>query len=126
MPQMLMQLIVLLSWVAIPVAFICVVDDWFFRPRRQIAAAPNPAKDPMPLTIAYAVLPVLIGAGVLRLLFADRLDFSAVLVLITVVTGLVWWIDSLVFSRLRSSAARTSGKDPAAIALPGTVDYARS
>jgi signal peptidase I len=126
MHPLLMQLIVVLSWVAIPVALVCVIDDWFFRPRRQIAALPNTVKDPMPLSVAYAVLPVLIGAGVLRLLFADRLDFSAVLVLITVVTGAVWWIDSMVFAKMRASAASGSGKDPAAVSLPGTVDYARS
>jgi signal peptidase I len=126
MPQMLMQLIVLLSWVAIPVAAICVVDDWFLRPRRQLSAAPQPARDPVLLSIAYGALPFLVGAGVLRLLFADRLDFSAVLVLITVVTGIVWWLDALIFSKMRASAASKSGKDLAHVSLPGTVDYARS
>jgi signal peptidase I len=123
---MLMKLIVVLSWIAIPVAALCVVDDWFFRPRRQLAAAPQPAQDPVWLTFAYRALPFLVGAGVLRLLFADRLDFSAVLVLITVVTGLVWLLDSLIFRKQRAVAAKVAGKDLAVITLPGTVDYARS
>lgn len=123
---MLMNLVMVLSWIAIPVAAICVVDDWFIRPRRQLKAAPQSARDPVLLTAAYRALPFLVGAGVLRLLFADRLDFSAVLVLITAVTGLVWWLDSLIFRKQRAAAARAAGKDLAVITLPGTVDYARS
>jgi signal peptidase I len=123
---MLMNLIVLLSWLAIPVGILAVIDDWFLRPRRQIAAAPQPARDPAVLTLAYRVLPVLIGAAVLRLLVAERLDFSAVLLLITLITGVVWWLDTLLFRRWRDTAARTAGKDPAVATEPGTVDYARS
>jgi signal peptidase I len=123
---MLMKLIMLLSWAAIPVALICVVDDWFLRPKRQLAAAPQPARDPVLLQFCYRALPVLVAAGVIRLLVADRLDFSAVLVLITVVTGLVWWLDSLLFAKQRVAAVKASGKDLAGVSLPGTVDYARS
>jgi hypothetical protein len=123
---MLLQLIMVLSWVALPVSVICVVDDWFIRPRRQLKAAPNPAPDPAFLRLAYMALPFLVAAAVLRLLFADRLDFSAVLVLITAVTGLVWWLDSLIFRKLREANARKAGKELAAVTLPGTVDYARS
>jgi signal peptidase I len=123
---MLMKLIMLLSWAAIPVALVCVVDDWFLRPKRQLAAAPQPAPDPPLLTFCYRVLPILVVAGVIRLLVADRLDFSAVLVLITVLTGLVWWLDHLVFAQKRAAAVKASGKDLASVTLPGTVDYARS
>ncbi len=103
--QMLMKLVVALSWLAIPVTILCVVDDWFLRPKRQLAAAPQPAADPVLLKICYGALPFLIGAGVLRLLFADRLDFSAVLVLITAVTGIVWWLDAMIFAKQRAAAA---------------------
>ena len=82
--QMLMKLIMLLSWAAIPVALLCVVDDWFLRPKRQLAAAPQPAPDPPLLRLCYTALPVFVIAGVIRLLVADRLDFSAVLVLIII------------------------------------------
>jgi signal peptidase I len=124
--QMLMKLIVLLSWAAIPVAVLCVVDDWFLRPKRQLASAPQPAPDPGLLRLCYTLLPIFVIAGVIRLLVADRLDFSAVLVLITVVTGLVWWVDHLVFAKQRAAAVKASGKDLASVTLPGTVDYARS
>ena len=123
---MLMKLIVLLSWAAIPVALVCVVDDWFLRPKRQLAAAPQPAPDPPLLTFCYRALPIFVVAGVIRLLVADRLDFSAVLVLITVLTGIVWWLDHLLFAKKRAAAVTASGKDLASVTLPGTVDYARS
>ena len=42
------------------------------------------------MTLLYTALPVLIIAAVLRLLLAERLDFSAVLLGITVLTGVVW------------------------------------
>src|SRR6185312_14897758 len=124
---MLMNFIVLLSWLAIPVGLLAVIDDWFLRPRRQLAPnAQAGGKDPVLVAIAYGVLPVLIIAAVLRLLLAERLDFSAVLLLITVVTGLIWWIDVLFLRRRRASAALHAGKEPSSVSEPGTVDYARS
>jgi signal peptidase I len=117
----LMPFIVLLSWLALPAGVICVVDDWLLRPQRP------PAGEDAPLMrVLYWVLPFLIGAAVVRLLLAERLDFSAVLLTITVVTGLVWAFDSSVLRPRRAAAARAAGQDPAAIAEPGTVDYARS
>jgi signal peptidase I len=124
---MIMNFIVLLSWLAIPVGLLAVIDDWFLRPHRQLASgAQGGAKDPVLVSIAYGVLPVLIIAAVLRLLLAERLDFSAVLLLITVVTGLIWWIDVLFLRRRRASAALQAGKEPSSVSEPGTVDYARS
>ena len=34
-----MRLVELASWLAIPVSLVCIVDDWFLRPRRHIAAS---------------------------------------------------------------------------------------
>jgi signal peptidase I len=69
---------------------------------------------------------VLIACAVLRLLVAERLDFSAVLLAITVLTGVVWAVDHWLLRPQRAAAARAAGKDPAQIPEPGTVDYARS
>src|SRR4051812_3753335 len=110
---MLMNLIVLLSWFALPVGAFAILDDWFLRPRRQIAVAPQPVRDPKLATFAYRVLPIFIGAAVLRLLVAERLDFSAVLLLITVITGVIWGLDSLLFRKGRDKAALAAGKDVA-------------
>jgi signal peptidase I len=123
---MLMQVITALAWIAIPATFIGVVDDWFLRPRRQLAAAPQIARDPPFIIAVYYALPVLIIAGVVRLLSAEELDFSAVLLLIAVVTGIIWLADVVLFRRFRANAARASGKSLNDIPEPGTVDYARS
>jgi signal peptidase I len=126
MPPILMQLILALSWLALPVGLLCVIDDWFLRPRRQIAAAPKPAADSGAMSLAYLLLPVLVGAAVVRLLVAEEIDFSGLLVAISAVTGLVWGLDVWVLRARRRAAAASVGKDPAAIPEPGTVDYARS
>lgn len=123
---MFLQLVSLLAWFAPPVALLCVIDDWFFRPRRQIAASPNPPLDPPVIRIAYMVLPVLVISAVIRLLVSERLDFSLVLVIIAAVSGVVWAIDSLLFRPSRVRRAAAAGKDFASIPEPGTVDYARS
>jgi signal peptidase I len=128
MLQSLMPLIILMSWLALPVTLICIVDDWFLRPRRTFAAAPGAqvVRDGTFMTLLYSALPVLIIAAVLRLLLAERLDFSAVLLAITVLTGVVWACDARLFRPRREAAARAAGRDPAQVPEPGTVDYARS
>ena len=55
----------LLSLFTLPVALVCVIDDWFLRPRRQVRApAGAPAKDPVLMRVLYAALPVLVLATV--------------------------------------------------------------
>src|SRR5579863_8885896 len=128
MLQSLMPLIDLLSLLALPVTLVCIVDDWFLRPRRTLAAPPGAqvVRDSTLMTLLYTALPVLLIAAVVRLLVSESLDFSAVLLGITVVTGIVWGIDSWLFKPRRLAAAQAAGRDPALVAEPGTVDYARS
>src|SRR5579883_2610861 len=106
MPPLLMQVIQALSWLALPVGLLCVVDDWFLRPRRQITAAPQPVADSALMSLAYHLLPILIGAAVVRLLVAEQLDFSVVLVAISAVTGVIWAADAWVLRRQRRAAAK--------------------
>ena len=124
MPPFVMQLIVFLAWLAIPVGLLCVVDDWLYRPRRVLAAEPPP--DPAFIALCYRVLPVLLVAVVVRLLLAAAVNFSAVLLVICAVTGIVWLIDASVLARRRLAMARVAGRDPAELPVPVTVDYARS
>jgi signal peptidase I len=123
---MFMQIIVALSWLALPVGLVCLVDDWFVRPRRQIAALPQPVRDPPFIAFAYHALPILVAAAVLRLLVAERLDFALVLSLITILTGIIWWLDVVWLRGRRAARVRAAGQDPALVPEPATVDYARS
>src|SRR5579862_3390869 len=126
MPLALAQILRALSWLALPVGLLCVLDDWLLRPRRQLAIAPKSAADPRALSLAYGVLPILIGAAVLHLFLLEQLDFSAVLLAIAAVTALIWGADALLLGPLRRKAARAAGRDPQTLSEPRTVDYARS
>src|SRR4029077_8636279 len=126
MLQTLMPLIVLLSWLALPVTLLCIVDDSLLRPPRVIASGLQSVRDGALMRVLYGALPVLIACAVLRLLLAERLDFSAVLLAITVLTGLVWGLDAALLAPRRTAAARAGGRAPMLTAEPGTVDYARS
>ena len=123
---MFQQIAQLLTWVAFVAVPIAIIDDWFLRPRRRIAALPAAATDPGWLRALYAVLPVTIIAAILHMLQSERLDFSLVLVLIIAVAGVVWLVDRLVAAPLRARAARARGYSDADIELPTTVDYAHS
>ncbi|MEZ5499229.1 MAG: signal peptidase I [Steroidobacteraceae bacterium] len=116
----------ILDWLtvaAVVFGVICAVDDLFIRPRRRAERGPD-STDPQPLRTMYFLLPFLVIAAVLRLLRAERLDFSLVLVLITVISGALWAIDVLLLRRLRAGlAARAAG---GGIPEPMTIDYARS
>jgi signal peptidase I len=120
---MLVQLVSILAWVALPALIIAIGDDWFLRPRRRVRGEQS---DPGLLMVIHFVLPVLLIAAVLRVLADDRLDFSLLLVLVAAIAGLVWLIDKLLFSAGRRKAAAMAGLDPGAQPLPLTVDYARS
>ena len=111
------EIAVPLSWFAAPIGLWCAIDSWIFAPRRQIEKGPEPVKDPPVLRAAYALLPVLVVAVIIRLISAETLDFSLVLLVLSVATGLVWLIDHLMFRKPREKAMQPE---------PGTVDYARS
>jgi signal peptidase I len=116
-----------LSVLAVPVGLWCAIDSWFLAPRRQLAAGDLAVKDPPLLRAAYAVLPVLIVAVIVRMITAESLDFSLVLLLLSIATGLIWLIDVKVFRKPRESELRKIVTDEKQrLPDPGTVDYARS
>jgi signal peptidase I len=114
-----------LSWFAAPVGLWCLVDSWFFAPRRQIAAGNVEVADPPFVRAAYLVLPALVVAVIVRMITAEKLDFSLVLFSLSVATGLIWLIDSRFVGPKRNAAAAAAPK-PVKLAEPGAVDYARS
>lgn len=123
---MFAQIITLLTWLLLPVSLIVIIDDWFVRPRRRLAALPGEVADPAPLRLAHAIFPVLVIAGAIRLFRSERLDFSLVLVIVSVVGGLIWALDAWWLRGVRAAAAARAGQNAAAVPEPGVVDYARS
>jgi signal peptidase I len=114
-----------LSWLAPPIGLWLLIDSWLLAPRRKVANGVN-TPDPALLRIAYFILPVLVVAVIIRMISADSLDFSLVLLLLSIATGVVWALDSLFFRKGREAAlAKVTPKDTP-IQEPGTVDYARS
>src|ERR1700733_2937219 len=120
---MLTQILTLLTVLAIPAALIAIVDDWFLRPRRRLAA--GTAADGPLLAATYYALPLLLLAALLRLLLSERLDFSMVLVTVVAAAGLVWLVDHLLFEPLRRAAPLSAAREPTEQPVPVPVDYAR-
>jgi signal peptidase I len=119
------QVAVPLSWLALPVGLWCAIDSWLLAPQRQVRARDAEARDPTLLAGAYVILPVLVLAVIVRMISAESLDFSLVLLLLSVATGVVWAIDHFVL-RKRREAAAAALTPPITLREPGTVDYARS
>jgi signal peptidase I len=120
------QILLVLSVLLYPVAAITLIDDWFLRPRRRLAALPASVADPAWLGLLYSALPVLVIAAAIRLFRSERLDFSLVLVLVTVVGAAIWALDHWVLRGMRARAASGAGSVDTAVPEPGIVDYARS
>jgi signal peptidase I len=123
---MKMQLLNFLTYLAMPLTLIAIVDDWFIRPGRRLAALPVEARDPAWLRAVYTVLPVTILGAIVRLLTSERLDFSLVLTLVLLASLLIWAIDRFLLAPVRQRRASAAGVAADAVALPVTVDYARS
>jgi signal peptidase I len=120
---MLINLLSILTVVAVLSGVIALVDDWFLRPQRQLNG--DTSKSGL-VSIANFLLPIGCVGAVLRLLMSERLDFSLFLVIVVAATGLVWLLDHLIFAPMRARAAQARAVDPATVPLPVTVDGARS
>lgn len=115
-----------LSWFAAPVGLICLIDSWFLAPRRMLRAGTLEVPDPVFMKAAYFVLPFLVVAVIVRMISAETLDFSVVLLSLSLVTGAVWAIDHLFVRKSREKAMFKGVGGEMTLPEPGTVDYARS
>jgi signal peptidase I len=114
-----------LSWLAVPIGLWLAIDSWFLAPKRQAAKGAAEADPPL-IRAAYFVLPALVLAVIVRMISAETLDFSLVLLVLSVVTGLIWGIDHLFVRKQREQALQKAKGGEMKLADPGTVDYARS
>src|ERR1700693_1503175 len=124
MSQMISQLLAVLAWAALPVTLIAVVDDWFLRPRRQIAQGAAVRPEPPLMRGIYLLLPVVLLAAVVQLLKSERLDFSLVLGGGVEPAGTIRPTHHLLFAPWRRLRAAAAGREPGPLPVPVTVDYA--
>jgi signal peptidase I len=114
------------SWFAAPIVLWCGIDSWIFAPRRLIAKGAIEVKDPPLVRAAYFLLPIVVIAVIVRMISAETLDFSLVLLVLSAATGAVWALDRLFFKKKRELALMKGVGGEMSMPEPGTVDYARS
>jgi signal peptidase I len=103
---------------------VILIDGWFLRPRRDPGA--TSAEEPLlPKLAGYALVAFAIGL-LWRLFRYEAVDFSLMLVVVGAVSGIIWLLDQLFFSRRRKLAAAAAGTPAERVREPIAVEYARS
>jgi signal peptidase I len=110
-----------LKWANIGIVgfgLVSLYDDWLVNPRRSITAVAKPR-------ILRVIDALLLGSAlsaVWGLFTTEAVDFSLVLALLALISGVIWGLDRAFMSRAR--AALAPGKE--ALAEPVWVEYART
>jgi signal peptidase I len=99
---------------------ISLYDDWLPHPRR-LAADPGATK-PLLVRLVDALLLGSALSAVWALFTTEAVDFSLVLAVLGLASGLIWLLDRLVMNRARRTLA--AGKEP--LPEPVWVEYART
>jgi signal peptidase I len=103
---------------------VILADGWFYRPKRDPGAT-SVAEPMLPKMAGYAL--VLLSVLMLWRLFRyEAVDFSLMLVVVGVVSGLIWASDQAFFARRRKVAAAAAGTPAERVREPIAVEYARS
>ena len=103
---------------------VILADGWFYRPKRDPGAT-SVAEPTLPKMAGYALV-VLSLAMLWRLFRYEAVDFSLMLVVVGVVSGLIWALDQAFFARRRKVAAAAAGTPAERVREPIAVEYARS
>ena len=110
-----------LSWFATDRLW-CAIDSWI-RCRDRQPRVPSRIRR----TARRYAVPVLVVGVIVRMITAETLDFSLVLLLLSIGTGLVWLHRPPGLPQAaRSGRGRRRSRRRIALPEPGTVDYARS
>jgi signal peptidase I len=109
---------------SIACVLVILVDGWFLRPERDPSA--TSVEEPwLPKVAGYALV-VLALAMLWRLFRYEAVDFSLMLVVVGAMSGLIWALDRLFFTRRRKLAAAAVGTPAERVREPIAVEYARS
>jgi signal peptidase I len=103
---------------------VILIDGWFLRPQRDPGA--TGANEPIPPRLAGYALVVLAIVMLWRLFRYEAVDFSAMLVLVGALAGVIWGLDFAFFARRRNARAAAAGTPPERVREPTAVEYARS
>ncbi len=103
---------------------VILIDGWFLRPKRDPGAVSS-AEPMLPRLAGYALIGLALGM-LWRLFRYEAVDFSLMLVIVGAVSGLIWALDQLFFSRRRKLAAAAAGTPPEQVREPVAVEYSRS
>jgi signal peptidase I len=103
---------------------VILADGWFYRPKRDPGAT-SVAEPTLPKMAGYALV-VLSVAMLWRLFRYEAVDFSLMLVVVGVVSGLIWGLDQAFFAGRRKVAAAAAGTPAERVREPIAVEYARS
>lgn len=103
---------------------VILIDGWFLRPRRDPGA--TSVEEPLLPKLAGYALVGLSLAMLWRLFRYEAVDFSLMLVVVGVVSGIIWAADAAFFARRRRVAAASAGTPSERVREPIAVEYARS
>ncbi len=118
------NLFMVLLCASIVCVLVILVDGWFYRPKRDPGAT-SAEEPPLPKMAGYALV-VLSLAMLWRLFRYEAVDFSLMLVVVGVVSGLIWALDQAFFAGRRRLAAAAAGTPAERVREPIAVEYARS
>jgi signal peptidase I len=118
------NLFMVLLCAGIACVLVILADGWFYRPKRDPGAT-SVAEPTLPKMAGYALV-VLSVAMLWRLFRYEAVDFSLMLVVVGVVSGLIWGLDQAFFAGRRKVAAAAAGTPAERVREPIAVEYARS
>ncbi len=118
------SLFVFVLCAALACVLVIMADGWFARPKRD----PSSTRTDEPWLPKYAGY-ALVALSLLmlwRLFKYEAADFSLMLVVVGALSGIIWGLDQLLFSRPRIALAEAQGIAASAVREPVAVEYARS
>ena len=118
------NLFMVLLCAGIVCVLVILADGWFFRPKRDPGAT-SVTEPTLPKMAGYALVGLSLGM-LWRLFRYEAVDFSLMLVVVGVLSGLIWALDQLFFARRRKVAAAAAGTPAERVREPIAVEYARS
>ncbi len=118
------SLFIVLLCVSLACVLVILIDGWFVRPQRDPGA--TSVDEPWLPKFAGYLLVVLALGMLWRLFRYEAVDFSLMLVVVGILSGVIWGLDRLFFAGRRQRVAASAGTPAERVREPIAVEYARS